>query len=175
MNTTGKKFKMQGKTASHAHSVLRSQLLELIRNERLQTTPAKGNALKAEFDKIVNKAKKADDHNKRQVEMALRNDKAMTKLYSKLLPRLDGRTSGYTKSARTLPRKGDNAEQMIVMVYGAEIIEKKSRLAKALAKRETTKEEGTVAKLRKRAQDISLSRTAAQKKENVADTRRNSK
>jgi large subunit ribosomal protein L17 len=141
----------------------------------LQTTPTKAKALKAEFDRVVNKAKKDGDHNRRQVEAIIRNDLAMTKLYTKILPRLAERSGGYTRSARTLPRKGDNAEPVIVMVHGAEIIERKSRLAKALEKKEKTAEENVATKLRKRVQNVSVSRAAAQKKENVADTRRNSK
>ena len=58
---------------------------------------------------------------------------------------MQDRNSGYTYSARSLPRKGDNAQQMYVMIVNSEIKEKKSRLQKALEKREEVQEEKSVA------------------------------
>lgn len=132
MNSGFKKQRLANKKPSHRRALLHSQLLELIRAEHLQTTSARAKYLKQNFDKLVTKAKKSTDASKRNVASILQNDKAVTKLFDKLLPRLQDRNSGYTTSARTLPRKGDNASQIIVMIHGYEVEESKSRLSKLL-------------------------------------------
>jgi len=57
---------------------------------------------------------------------------------------LQDRNSGYTYSARSLPRKGDNAEQMYVMIVNTEEREKQTRLQKVLEQREKVDEEKSV-------------------------------
>lgn len=176
---------MQGKHAAHRDSVLRALTLELIRNERLQSTPTKVKLLKQKFDRLVTNAKKSTDASKRHVASYLRNSKAEEKLYNVLLPRLQGRNSGYTKTARTLPRKGDNADQMIIMVHGAEIRKKQSRLQRALgttSKKSETKDTKTTetkkakaATAKKPVRATSKTATSSQKKESVKSVRRNSK
>jgi large subunit ribosomal protein L17 len=176
MHTNSKKPKMQGKKPSHRRAVMRSQLLELIRAEKLQTTPSKAKILKQQFDKLITHAKKDTQAGKRNVEAVLRNDKASTKLFAKLLPRLQEVNSGYTLSARTLPRKGDNAEQMIVMVRGADLTAKRSKLQKALVKRDAKADEkqskGVRGRLRGALSNVAPGAGDGKKKENVADTRR---
>lgn len=132
MNSGYKKQRLSNKKPSHRRALLRSQLLELIRAEHLKTTNARARFLKQNFDKLVTKAKKNTEASKRDVISILQNDKAVTKLFDNLLPRLQDRNSGYTKSARTLPRKGDNASQIIVIIHGYEIEAPKSRLSKLL-------------------------------------------
>lgn len=177
MNTQPKKYKMPGKDRAHRDAVIRSQLLELIRNEKLQTTPTKAKILKAEFDKLITKAKKNTDASRRLVHSILRNDKAVTKLYDKILPRLEDVNSGYTHSARTLPRSGDNAAQMIVLVRGAEVKQKRSRLQAALkrTKKEDQPEEDSKPNVKQRVQDIAQKATpglSGKKIDSTADTRR---
>ncbi len=165
---------MQGKKPSHRNAIIRSQILELIRAERLQTTPQKGKLLKQRFDRLVTEAKKGTDASKRNIENFLRNEKAVAKLY-KILPRLEEDNSGYVLSARTLPRKGDNAPQMICMIKGHEIQERKSRLATVLdrqgADSKSAKRGG--GRIRRNTEKVSTSASAAGKKvDSTADTRR---
>lgn len=177
MNTNGKKNKMQGKKPSHRRAIIVSLLQELIRNERLQTTPNRAKILKSEFDRIITLAKK-DTQSARRVVMGRlgHNDKAVTKLYSKLLPRLSDIQSGYTNSARTLPRKGDNAEQIIVLVRGAKVAERKSRLSRAIAKEDKGQSAAStqvpVESKRKGLLSRSGSKVSTKKHESAADTRR---
>lgn len=175
MNTTAGKPKIQGKKPSHRRAILRSLLLELIRNERLQTTPTKGKLLKQQFDRLITQAKRNTSGSRAVVSSTLRNDKAMQKLEAKLLPRLGDINSGYTYSANTLPRKGDNAPQMVLVVRGAEIREGKSKLTEALQRREKQdqkKQESKLTSRIKRAVRGDKPKTDGRKKEVLADTRR---
>lgn len=180
MYTTAKKLKMSGKKPSHRNAIVRSLLIELIRAERLKTTKHKGKILKQQFDILVNKAKKDTDAARRQVEASLQNEKSLTKLYGVLVPRLADVNSGYTFSALTLPRKGDGAEQMIVVVRGFAEREKKSRLAKALERREEGAEAGSpvaniASRITGRKSDAGATKKATKKKESKVEIRRNSK
>ncbi len=136
MNNLGNKLKMPGKKPSHRNAIVKSLLIELIRNESIKTTPSKARILKQQFDILVNEAKKNTLASKRGVESKLNSDKSVEKLFAKLLPRLAADKSGYTQSALTLPRKGDNAPQMIVLIKGTEFKENKSKLEKALARKQ---------------------------------------
>ncbi len=147
MNSGAKKLKMQGKKPSHRRALIKGQLNQLIRSGKVQTTPSKAKILKAEFDRLITEAKKETQASKRRVSTKLENDRSIVKLYESILPKLQEVNSGYALSARTLPRKGDNADQMIVVVRGMEFRERKSRLAKALEKQEksdTSKDKGRI-------------------------------
>jgi ribosomal protein L17 len=172
MYTTRKKPKMQGKKPTHRNAIIHSQVLELIRGEHLKTTPQKGKLLKQRFDRLVTEAKKSTPASKRNVESFLRNDKAVTKLYKVILPRLENETSGYVISARTLPRKGDNAAQIICMVKGTVLEEKKSKLATVLEKQDTKapKKRGGL-KLGGAAAKVNVA-GGGKKHDTTADTRR---
>lgn len=150
MYTTRGKYKMSGKKPSHRNAIIKSQLIELIRHGHLQTTKSKARILKAEFDKLVNTAKANNETSRRQVMATLNNELTVEKLYSKVLGQLSDSNSGYTKSANTLPRKGDNAPQVIVMIKGTELEEKKSRLASTLERQEkkAEAEPGVAGKIR---------------------------
>jgi len=152
MNKGVKKYRMSGKKSSHRDAIITSLVIELIRAEKIKTTPNKGKIVKAEFDKLVTKVKLNTESSKRKVEGYFGSkDVVVTKLYKIVSEKLQDRNSGYTYSARTLSRKGDNAEQMYVMIVNAEEKEKKSKLQKALEKREVVKEETSVAGRLKKA------------------------
>lgn len=175
MNNQPKKPKMQGKHASHRNAIIRTLVLELIRNERLKSTPSKVKILKQRFDRLVTQAKQEDRASRMRVANFLRNDKAETKLYNVLLPRLAEDNSGFTLTAHTLPRKGDNAAQMIIMVKGAEVKQRKSRLQKALDKKDDKPaDKKAEAKPAKRATKKDAVKQT-QKKESTKNIRRNSK
>jgi large subunit ribosomal protein L17 len=172
MNTQPKKNTIQGKKTSHRNAIIHSLVLELIRNERLQSTPRKVAILKSKFDRLVTHAKKQTPASKRLVESYLNNEKATEKLLGKLVPRLSDKNSGYTHTARTLPRKGDNAEQTIILVHGAEMKEKQSRLQKLLARQEekSKKPKAGEVKIEK-----NTAKKAVGKKDSLKSIRRNTK
>lgn len=174
MTTNRNKIKMQGKKPSHRRAIVKSLLIELIRNESLTTTPSKAKVLSLSFDRLVTEAKKSTLASRRNVESRIVNNKTVEKFYNKLLPNLQDRNSGYTKSARTLPRKGDNAEQVIIMVIGTEIKERKSKLEAALnrkEKKQVAEQDKTIAgRIRN-----TVGGKSGKAKDSTKDTRRNSK
>jgi|GEM_PF-4369980 len=171
MHITAKKNKISGKKTSHRRSVERSQLLELIRHNSIKTTAAKASILTAQFDRLVDTAKKGTQASKRLVEATLQSDLALEKLYSKLLPGMQDVVSGYTHTARTLPRKGDNAPQTIVLVRGQEVKEKQSRLQKMLTTQTKKADKKTIKPKTERVERAVKVKESKVKNSN-ADTRR---
>jgi large subunit ribosomal protein L17 len=174
MNTNSKKAKLSGMKPSHRRAIMHSQLVDLIHHERLQTTPKKVKLLKQSFDRIVNEAKKNNPASRRNVMSALRSEKAVEKLYGQLLPRLQDSNSGYALSARTLPRKGDGADQAIIIVKGYEVKERKSRLSQVLAKREETEKKPSGIRARLGGGPKVIKAADGTKKDSTKDTRRSS-
>ncbi len=180
MFTGSKKYKMQGKTKSHMNSVIKSQVIELVRSKRIKTTPSKAKILKAKFDRLVTHAKKDTQSSKNQVQSFFgTNTRAKDRFYEVVKAELGDRNSGYTRVFKTLPRRGDNAEQSYIMLSNYEAVEKKSKIQKLLEKREAKESsKGVANKVKNVVQRKSEPKKAATKiitKEKTAKTRRNSK
>jgi large subunit ribosomal protein L17 len=87
----------------------------LIAAEGITTTEAKAKALRPIAEKLITKAKKAQDegamrvHRIRQIQGYL-GDKEMThKLVNDVAPRYEDRNGGYLRILKLGPRQGDNA------------------------------------------------------------------
>jgi large subunit ribosomal protein L17 len=82
--------------------------------EAIVTTEAKAKALRPVAEKLITKAKKAQDgplrvHRIRQIQGYL-GDREMThKLVNEVAPRYEARNGGYTRVLKLGPRQGDNA------------------------------------------------------------------
>ncbi len=136
MNKQIKKPRMQGKTASHVASITRSLVMELVRNQQIKTTPTKAKIVKARFDRLVTLSKKGESSQRMIQSFFASNEKAIAKFNKVVETQLQDRNSGYTRIIKTLPRKGDNAAQVYIMLMNAEVKEKKSEVQKLLEKRQ---------------------------------------
>ena len=95
-------------------ALIRGLINALIRNESIETTEPKANAIKGLVDKLVTKAKKNDLHNRRLINSFLDDEENTDKLIKTLAPALKVRSGGYVRVIKLGRRKGDNA--MIVRV-----------------------------------------------------------
>ena len=162
MNKGNKKYRMQGKTKGHQNALVRSLIIELVRAERIKTTPTKAKIVKSQFDRLVTKAKSGTPSGKMGLQSFFNsNDRIISKFNTLVETKFQDRNSGYTHTIKTLPRKGDNAEQMYVMVVNYEEKSKQSRVQKLLEKRKKTEEEKSVGGRLKKA----VGRKPAKKKE----------
>lgn len=137
MNKRIKKYRLQGKTNAHRDSLILSQVIELIRAERIKTTPAKAKILKSQFDRLVTHAKRNTDSSRRVIESFFRSNQRSIERFQKVVEnQLNDRDSGYTSIVHTLPRKGDNAAQVYVTLVNRTVKEKKSKIQKTLEAQE---------------------------------------
>lgn len=109
-----RKSRRFGGDADHQRLLLANLAASLFAAEAIVTTEAKAKALRPIAEKLITKAKKAQDgdlriHRIRQIQSYL-NDKEMTeKLVNDVATRYTERPGGYTRIYKLGPRQGDNA------------------------------------------------------------------
>lgn len=115
MPATPKKGRRFGGDAAHQRLMMANLAASLFAAEGITTTEAKAKALRPIAEKLITKAKKAQDdepmrvHRIRQIQSYL-NDQEMThKLVTDVAPRYEERNGGYTRIYKLGPRLGDKA------------------------------------------------------------------
>jgi large subunit ribosomal protein L17 len=116
MPATPRKARNFGKSAAHQRLMMANLAASLFAAEGIVTTEAKAKALRPIAEKLITKAKKAQDgdgasiHKIRQIQGYL-GDKEMThKLVADVAPRYLERNGGYLRILKLGPRQGDNAQ-----------------------------------------------------------------
>jgi large subunit ribosomal protein L17 len=104
----------------------------LLENERITTTQAKAAFVRGHVEKLISIAKRGlanEDplrgvHARRIAASRLNNDREIVeKLFDKLAPRYQDRSGGYTRVLKLGPRKGDNAEMVLLELVDRETVE----------------------------------------------------
>lgn len=98
---------------------MKTMLGSLIMDEKIKTTEAKAKELKNKIDRLVNKAKKAQDSKDKKVAAMRYLSKNIPKMAAKKLTgdfskKFESRTSGYTRIIRLPRRKSDGARVAII-------------------------------------------------------------
>jgi large subunit ribosomal protein L17 len=109
--------KILGRTKDQREALLSNLSVQLIENEKINTTLAKAKFLRPKFEKLVTKAVKAnksDDkiskfNTVKTLRKHLRSETAVRKLIEEIAPKFSDRPGGYTKIIKTGERKGDSA------------------------------------------------------------------
>ena len=115
MPATPRRARNFGGSSAHQKLMMANLAASLFAAEAIETTEAKAKALRPIAEKLITKAKKAQDgnaasmHRLRQLQAYL-GDKEMThKLVSDIAPRFADRNGGYLRILKLGPRQGDNA------------------------------------------------------------------
>ena len=115
MPATPRRSRNFGGSSQHQKLMMANLAASLIAAEGITTTEAKAKALRPIAEKLITKAKKAQDedamrvHRIRQIQGYL-GDKEMThKLVNEVAPRYEDRNGGYLRILKLGPRPGDNA------------------------------------------------------------------
>ena len=112
---TPRKSRRFGGSASHQKSMMANLAASLFAAEGIVTTEAKAKALRPVAEKLITKAKKAQDddpmrvHRIRQIQAFLGDREMTVKLVDQVAPRYLQRPGGYTRILKLGPRQGDNA------------------------------------------------------------------
>ncbi len=113
---TPRKSRSFGGSAAHERLMMANLAASLFAAEAIVTTEAKAKALRPVAEKLITKAKKAQDegpmrvHRIRQIQGYL-GDREMThKLVNDVAPRYLERNGGYTRILKIGTRPGDNAD-----------------------------------------------------------------
>lgn len=118
----GKKL---GRDMDHRKALRRNLMVALFTHGEIITTDAKAQAIRAEAERLITKAKRAlaqDNqaagvHARRIVLARLGNNReAMLKVFNDLAPRFKDRPGGYTRRFKLEPRKGDAAAMVMLQL-----------------------------------------------------------
>ena len=112
---TPRKSRAFGGNAAHQRLMMANLCASLFAAEAIVTTEAKAKALRPVAEKLITKAKKAQDddpmrvHRIRQIQAFLGDREMTVKLVDQVAPRYLQRPGGYTRILKLGPRQGDNA------------------------------------------------------------------
>jgi large subunit ribosomal protein L17 len=126
-----------GRTADHRKALLANQVCSLIEHQRIKTTLAKAKAVRPLAEHMVTLGKNGSIHARRTALAALRQKKAVKKLFDDIAPRSAERNGGYTRIVKLGQRKSDSAPMAFIeWVDTAEVIEQKPAEEKKAKRKE---------------------------------------
>ena len=118
-----------GRVSEHRIALLRNLATALIRHERINTTVAKGKALRPFVERLITVAKRglaegAETsralHARRLIARDVADRTVLSKLFDSIAPRFAERPGGYTRLLRDGRRQGDDAPLAQVELVGSE-------------------------------------------------------
>lgn len=114
-----------GRDTDHRKALKLNLSRALFQHGRIRTTQAKAAFVRSDAEKLITMAKRglaraehnpsAGVHARRLVASRLGNDRELVqKLFDEIAPRYADRPGGYTRVIKLGPRKGDNAEMVLL-------------------------------------------------------------
>jgi len=105
----GKRLRKLNRTHSHRKAMFSNMAVSLLTHEQIKTTLPKAKEMRSIADKMITLGKRGDLHARRQAFAYLRDDAAVSKLFSVLADRYKERPGGYTRVLKAGFRYGDAA------------------------------------------------------------------
>ena len=108
------KHRKLGRPTDQRVAMLRNMTASLIDNGRIKTTEPRAKELRQTVDKMITLGKKGDLHSRRQALAYIYDKDVVNKLFEDVAPKYEDRSGGYTRILKLGPRRGDNAEMVII-------------------------------------------------------------
>ncbi len=120
--------KRLGREMGHRNALRRNLIKDLFEHERITTTQAKVRAIRAEAEKLITIAKRANAtkdttrgvHARRLVYARLNDRDLVGKVFNTIAPRYETRPGGYTRVYKLGPRQGDAAPMVLLELVDRE-------------------------------------------------------
>ena len=133
-----------GTDASHTKAMKKSLCQALFANDRIKTTLPRAKAIRSDVDRIITWAKKGDLHSRRLAIAKLGDKELVREAFEKAAQGMwADRNGGYTRIMKLGPRKGDNAE-VVIMEIVTEPVAAKAKPAKTVVTKVEKVEEAPV-------------------------------
>ncbi len=123
-----------GGTPTHQRIILANLATQLFEHGRITTTETRAKRVQPLAEKLINKAKRGDLHNRRIVMQTVKDPTVVHVLFTEIAPAMAGRDGGYTRITKVGNRKGDNAPMAVIEVI-TEAVSPKSKTKKTETKR----------------------------------------
>ncbi|CAH1854040.1 MULTISPECIES: 50S ribosomal protein L17 [Convivina] len=121
-------YRKLGRTSSQRKAMLRDLTTDLLINGRITTTEARAKEVRKTADKMITLGKHGDLSSRRKAAAFVRNEIAdvkendgdikvqtvLQKLFDDVAPRFSERNGGYTRILKTVQRRGDAAQMVIL-------------------------------------------------------------
>lgn len=108
-------YRKLGRVSKHRKSMLANLTIDLIMNEKIETTETRAKEVRKFVDKMITYGKKGDLVSRRKAIAFLHNnDKVAKKVFEDLAVRYKDRNGGYTRILKMTERKGDDALMVIL-------------------------------------------------------------
>lgn len=137
-----------GTDASHTKAIKKSLVCALLANDRIKTTLPRAKAIRGDVDRVITWAKKGDVASRRLAIAKVGDKEVVREVFEKANQGMwADRNGGYTRIMKLGPRKGDNAEVVIMEVVTEAVAPKKAaktevkKVKKAAAKKAEKAEE----------------------------------
>ncbi|MDY7017427.1 MAG: 50S ribosomal protein L17 [Nitrospirota bacterium] len=105
-----------GRNTSHRLALLRNLLRSLILHGKIQTTHEKAREAGRLFDRMVGRAKKGDLASVRLIARVLVERDIVRRLVAEIAPKMQTRSSGFTRIIKIGFRRGDGAGVSILEI-----------------------------------------------------------
>jgi large subunit ribosomal protein L17 len=156
-----------GGSPAHERLMLANLATSLFTHGRITTTQAKAKKLRPYAERLISKAKRGDQHNRRQIMRVIRDKEIVHRLVTEIGPFFVDRNGGYTRIMKTLPRKGDNAPMAIIELVGEKTVTaeaeaaRKTRFAADEKKADRASESSAVDEETTTASDVEVEESAS--------------
>lgn len=134
--------KLFHRTANQRKALLRSLLVALFQNQRIETTVAKAKEIRKIAERVITMGIKGDLHSKRTAFSIVPDRSVVAKLFSEIAPRFTGRNGGYLRIVHTRRRVNDSAEMAVLefVDYEEAVAPKRAKAAEGKKKAEKGEE-----------------------------------
>lgn len=111
-----------GRNTAQRNALRRTLITQLFQHERITTTRAKAEAIRGAAEHMITQAKRSLEHEdpartlhiRRLLNGRLDSQEVVQQIFDVYAPRYKDRLGGYTRMLKLGPRKGDNAEMVIL-------------------------------------------------------------
>ncbi|WP_336946648.1 50S ribosomal protein L17 [Asaia sp. BMEF1] len=108
-------------TSTHRAAMFRNMAVAIIKHEQITTTLPKAKEIRPVVEKLITLGKRGTLHARRQAFAQLRDETIVTKLFSTIAERYQGRSGGYTRVLKAGVRYGDNADMAVVEMVDRDV------------------------------------------------------
>ena len=116
-----------GTDASHTKAMKKSLVAALLANDRIKTLVPRAKAIRGDVDRVITGAKKGDIASRRLAIAKVGDKEIVREVFEKAAQGMwADRNGGYTRIMKLGPRKGDNAEVVIIELVTEAVAPKKT-------------------------------------------------
>jgi large subunit ribosomal protein L17 len=107
-------YRKLGLPTDQRKAMLRNLVTSFLKEGKIETTVTRAKETRKLAEKMITLGKRGDLHARRQVLSFVMEKEVVAKLFDEIAPKYAERNGGYTRIIKVGPRRGDNAEVVIL-------------------------------------------------------------